>query len=162
HAVSSGIMGYFVGRGRLAKDTSFVWIACGLVCGVFIHGLYDWDVMSGGGFGFFTGNPWLGLAGVVPILAAFGMVLRALVKHALALVGGDPVAQRNVGLLRALMQEQLQHPRIVTYPRVPLSTINRAIAMVGRGLGHRHGEILLALHDDRVEDLAGSAVLFTD
>lgn len=85
HAVGSGIMGYFVGRGKLSKGSAIPWIAAGFACAVFIHGFYDWTVFSGGGYGFVEGSPWLGLLIVVGFVAVCGFILRALVKHALTL-----------------------------------------------------------------------------
>lgn len=85
HATCSGIMGYFVGRGKLSKGSAAPWIIGGFAAAVFIHGLYDWIVFSGAGFGFFEPEPLLALLVVVGLVAVCAVILRQLVKHALSM-----------------------------------------------------------------------------
>lgn len=87
HATCSGIMGYFVGRGKMSKGAAIPWIIGGYLVAVFIHGIYDWVVMSGATLGFdvIEPNPLLALGLVVLIVAICGVILRAMVKHALSM-----------------------------------------------------------------------------
>jgi RsiW-degrading membrane proteinase PrsW (M82 family) len=85
HATCSGIMGYFVGRGKMTKGSAVPWIIGGLFAAVFIHGFYDWIVFSGAGFGFFEPMPLVALAVVVVLVGICGLILRAMVKHALSM-----------------------------------------------------------------------------
>lgn len=85
HAICSGIMGYFVGRAKLAKAARARWILGGFAAAVAIHGLYDWIVFSGAGFGALPGDPLVALVVVVCLVGACGVVLRMLVLHALSL-----------------------------------------------------------------------------
>lgn len=82
HAICSGIMGYYIGRAKLARSGRLGWIAIGLAFGIGIHGLYDWMLFSGGTFGFAPPDPWLGLAEVLPLLIVCGALLYVLVKSA--------------------------------------------------------------------------------
>lgn len=85
HATCSGIMGYFVGRGKMSKGSAIPWVLGGFFAAVFIHGLYDWIVFSGAGFGFFDPQPLLSLLGVVVLVGICALILRAMVKHALSM-----------------------------------------------------------------------------
>ncbi len=85
HATCSGIMGYFVGRGKMSKGAAFPWVLGGFFAAVFIHGFYDWIVFSGAGFGFFDPQPLLALLGVVVLVGICALILRAMVKHALSM-----------------------------------------------------------------------------
>ena len=85
HATCSGIMGYFVGRGKMTKGSAVPWITGGFAAAVFIHGLYDWVCFSGAGFGIFEPMPIAALGVVVVIVAICGVILRAMVKHALSM-----------------------------------------------------------------------------
>jgi hypothetical protein len=82
HAVCSGIMGYFVGRAKLTRGTGIGWLLPGLAIAVFIHGMYDWIVFSGGGFGIFEPDTLRGILLVLPVVGLCGLVLYALVRHA--------------------------------------------------------------------------------
>jgi len=85
HAVASGIMGYFVGRAKFAKGGgTFVWLIFGLMAAVTIHGMYDWILMSQGGFGFMEPNTAIQFS-ILGIIAICAIVLYALVRHALQL-----------------------------------------------------------------------------
>jgi protease PrsW len=101
HATCSGIMGYFVGRGKMSKGSAFPWILGGFSAAVFIHGFYDWIVFSGAGFGELEPQPLLALLGVVVLVGICALILRAMVKHALsmddALLGpaSRPLTQQN-------------------------------------------------------------------
>ena len=92
HAVGSGIMGYFVGRGKLGRGSAVPWVVTGLAVGVLLHGCYDWTVMSGGTFGFAAKSPLVGLGEAVLLLFAASLVLRRLIRHALALDDAAEVA----------------------------------------------------------------------
>ncbi len=85
HAVCSGIMGYFVGRGKMSKGSAFGWVALGLFFAVLIHGTYDWAVFSGGFFGFAPPEPAVGLLEVIVIVVVCMGILYGLVRHALRL-----------------------------------------------------------------------------
>ncbi len=85
HAVCSGIMGYFVGRGKMSKGSAFGWVVLGLFFAVLIHGTYDWAVFSGGFFGFASPEPAVGLLEVVVIVVVCMGILYGLVRHALKL-----------------------------------------------------------------------------
>jgi RsiW-degrading membrane proteinase PrsW (M82 family) len=85
HATCSGIMGYFVGRGKMSKGTAIPWVIGGLFIAIFIHGLYDWIAMSGGGFGEFEPNLLITFGGILAIVAVCAVILRLMVKHALAM-----------------------------------------------------------------------------
>ena len=85
HATCSGIMGYFVGRGKMSKGTAIPWVFGGLFAAIFIHGLYDWIVMSGAGFGELDPSPLLALGIVVVLVAICAGILRLMVKHALSM-----------------------------------------------------------------------------
>ncbi len=75
HAIASGIMGYFVGRARFSSSSSALPLAlAGLFCGVFVHGLYDWAVFN-------HDDTWF--AESIVVLAAGGVILWGLVKHAM-------------------------------------------------------------------------------
>src|SRR5262249_27865367 len=67
HAIVSGIMGYFVGRARLARGAESVSLLTGLCSAILIHGAFDWIVLSVGGFGFAQPNPHV----AVVLLALF-------------------------------------------------------------------------------------------
>lgn len=90
HAISSGVMGYFVGRGKMApllggRAGAARWIAVGLASAIGIHGLYDWSLMSGGTFGFAAPIPFAGLLLAFGIVVGGGVLLVYLVRRALAL-----------------------------------------------------------------------------
>ncbi|NUP07582.1 MAG: PrsW family intramembrane metalloprotease [Polyangiaceae bacterium] len=82
HATCSAIMGYFVGRAKM-RGSAFVKVSLGYGIAVFIHGLYDWAVFSGGKFGFAPPEPLLGFAIAVGIVVVCALVTRQLVKSAL-------------------------------------------------------------------------------
>lgn len=82
HALASGLMGYFVGRGRFARDGAVRWILGGLAIAVATHGLYDWALMSEGRFGASVDQPPLGLLVVPVILVGSALFLRKAVRHA--------------------------------------------------------------------------------
>jgi RsiW-degrading membrane proteinase PrsW (M82 family) len=85
HAVASGIMGYFVGRAKFAKGGgTLVWLVFGLMTAVTIHGLYDWILMSQGGFGFMEPNSAVQFS-ILGLVLVCGLILYALVRHALKL-----------------------------------------------------------------------------
>lgn len=69
HAFASALMGYFVGRAKLAARGSVGWLLAGLAVAVGSHGLYDWAVLSKGTFGF--GGEHIGLG----LLLAFALVV---------------------------------------------------------------------------------------
>ena len=82
HALCSGIMGYFVGRAKMAPNKSGL-ILTGLGIAILIHGVYDWALFSGGTFGFGPQLPLLGIIEVVPLLIVSAVVLRVLIQDAL-------------------------------------------------------------------------------
>lgn len=82
HALCSGVMGYFVGRGKLARQGTAGWMLAGLGVAIAIHGAYDWALMSEGGFGVNPPNPVFGLLVALGIVAASGVAMRILYKHA--------------------------------------------------------------------------------
>lgn len=85
HAIASGLMGYFVGRARFSRDHAPLWIVAGLALAVFIHGTYDWTLMSEGSFGVFTSNGGVALLEVIGQVAVWALVLRLARNHALKL-----------------------------------------------------------------------------
>lgn len=85
HALCSGLMGYFVGRGKLSQGSAAGWILAGLAVGIGIHGAYDWALMSEGGFGVLPPNGALGFLIALAIVAASGIAMRFAYKHALHL-----------------------------------------------------------------------------
>jgi RsiW-degrading membrane proteinase PrsW (M82 family) len=85
HAIASGVMGYFVGRGKMAKSGRGLWVLGGLAFGVGIHGMYDWCLMSGGTLGLTEPIPFLGLVEAFGIVVGCGVLLVYLVRHALLL-----------------------------------------------------------------------------
>lgn len=87
HAIASGIMGYCVGRAKLALGGMSAprWIAGGLAAAIGIHGLYDWCLISKGTFGIGAPMPFLGLVEAFAIVVGFGLVLVQLMQHALRL-----------------------------------------------------------------------------
>ena len=85
HAVASGIMGYCVGRARMAQTHVVAWLLLGLALSVVIHGFYDWTVFSGGGFGVAPPDALRGVVVVLPLVLVGALVLRYLVRHALQL-----------------------------------------------------------------------------
>ena len=82
HATCSAIMGYFVGRAKMSGGAP-IKLAAGYGVAVFIHGLYDWAVFSGGRFGFGPPEPLLGFAIAVGIVAVCAVITRVLVMKAL-------------------------------------------------------------------------------
>ena len=70
HATCSGHHGVLRRSWKALEGNGLGWLASGLLIGISIHGLYDWVVFSGGGFGFTPGDPWYGLAGVLPVSCA--------------------------------------------------------------------------------------------
>jgi len=85
HALASALMGYFVGRARLASGSVARWIGTGLTVGVGIHGLYDWALMSEGGFGVLEVSMGRGILVVLLILIISAVFVRVAHKHALLL-----------------------------------------------------------------------------
>lgn len=85
HAICSGIMGYYVGRAKMASGGRWLWVLVGLVAAIAIHGLYDWAVFSGGVFGYGEPDNLLALGEILGLVVIFGLVLRRLVKSALRL-----------------------------------------------------------------------------
>lgn len=83
HAIASGVMGYFVGRGKMGGGPK--WVGLGLVVGIAIHGMYDWSLMSGGTYGFGDPIPFVGLAEAFGIVVGGGAALVLLTRHALML-----------------------------------------------------------------------------
>ncbi len=87
HAISSGIMGYCVGRAKVTATGTAAsrWIAGGLGAAIGIHGLYDWCLMSRGTFGFGAPMPFVGLVEAFAVVVVCGLLLMHLVEHALRL-----------------------------------------------------------------------------
>jgi RsiW-degrading membrane proteinase PrsW (M82 family) len=82
HALCSGVMGYFVGRGKLAQSGTAGWIVAGLGIAIGIHGAYDWALMSEGSFGAGASNPAFGLLVALGIVMMSAVAMRVLYKHA--------------------------------------------------------------------------------
>jgi RsiW-degrading membrane proteinase PrsW (M82 family) len=79
HAIASGLMGYFVGRGRFVRRRHAPrWWAAGLLVAVIVHGSYDWLVFG-------VGHSPLIFCLLPALLVAAGFGLRAALRHALAL-----------------------------------------------------------------------------
>ncbi len=85
HALASALMGYFVGRGRLATSGAMAWLAGGLAVGVGIHGIYDWALMSEGTFGALEPSMGRGMGVVALILIVSAWAVRRAHRHALLL-----------------------------------------------------------------------------
>ncbi len=97
HAIASGLMGYFLGRGRFADvspaEAAFsdlpellpavipreaAWVILGLAVAVAVHGSYDWAVFA-------MGTRPVIFVEIPVLLASSGYVLVRLCKHAVAL-----------------------------------------------------------------------------
>lgn len=83
HATCSGLMGYFVGVAKM-RGSAGSRIFLGYFIAVMIHGVYDWAVFSGGMYGFGQPSPLLGFAQAVGIVIVAAVMLRFVVKRALA------------------------------------------------------------------------------
>lgn len=97
HAIASGLMGYFLGRGRFADvspaEAAFsdlpdvlpaviprpaAWVLLGLATAVGLHGSYDWAVFA-------TGTHPVIFLELPVMLGAAGFLLHRLCRHAVAL-----------------------------------------------------------------------------
>lgn len=89
HAIASGVMGYCVGRAKMASvlrlGGAWRWVLGGLAAGVGIHGMYDWSLLSGGTFGLAAPREFMGIVEAFGIVVGCGALLRWLVRHALYL-----------------------------------------------------------------------------
>ncbi|MFO0559324.1 MAG: PrsW family glutamic-type intramembrane protease [Polyangiales bacterium] len=92
HAVSTGAMGYFVGRSQFVRRESHVAVlAAGLASAVAIHGLYDWAI-------FYRGPHWE--AQSLTVLGVGALLLVVMLRHAMkmdaAMYGPDALASVEV------------------------------------------------------------------
>jgi RsiW-degrading membrane proteinase PrsW (M82 family) len=92
HVVSSGAMGYFVGRSQFVRRESRVAVlAAGLLSAVAIHGLYDWAI-------FYRGPHWQVQS--LAVLGVGSLLLSAMLRHAMkvdvAMYGPDALASVEV------------------------------------------------------------------
>lgn len=92
HAVSSGAMGYFVGRSQFVRrESQLAVLAAGLASAVTIHGLYDWAI-------FHRGAHWE--AQSLAVLGGGAMLLAVMMRHAVrmdhAMYGPDALASVEV------------------------------------------------------------------
>lgn len=74
HALFSGIMGYYIGKGKFAKSarSGRLLVLKGFLWAVLYHGLYDFFLIAGGIYTFF----------VIPLLVSMHFQLQHLIKHA--------------------------------------------------------------------------------
>ena len=79
HAIASGIMGYYIGYSKFSGTNAVV---KGFLLAILIHGIYDFLLFTGTALGFL----------VIPLLIACWIILRKLMKNALAL---DRMAGRS-------------------------------------------------------------------
>jgi RsiW-degrading membrane proteinase PrsW (M82 family) len=92
HAVSTGTMGYFVGRSQFVRrESQPAVLAAGLASAVAIHGLYDWAI-------FYRGPHWE--AQSMMVLGAGALLLAVMVRHAMrmdaAMYGPEALASLEV------------------------------------------------------------------
>lgn len=92
HAVSTGVMGYFVGRAQFVRRESRASVlAAGLASAVAIHGLYDWAIFNRGPY-------WAQQS--LGVLIGGALTLALLVRHALrmdaAMYGPEALASLEV------------------------------------------------------------------